>query len=67
MSVPVKHHTRGKVGRRRSHHALKATALMPCSECKAPLLPHRVCANCGAVHTRSVRKARAASAQQKAS
>lgn len=62
MSVPVKHHTRGKVGRRRSHLALKATALQACTECKAPVLPHRVCANCGAMQTRSLRKA-SASAQ----
>lgn len=64
MSVPVKHHTRGKVGRRRSHLALKATSLQACSECKAPVLPHRVCANCGAMQTRSLRKARAAQATE---
>lgn len=58
MSTPVKHHTHGKVGRRRSHLALKATAIHACSECKAPILPHRVCGNCGTMHTRSLRKAR---------
>lgn len=53
--VPVKHHTKGKVGRRRSHHALKPTNLLACTECKAPVLPHRVCGNCGTLQTRSIR------------
>jgi large subunit ribosomal protein L32 len=53
--VPVKHHTKGKVGRRRSHHALKPTNLLACTECKAPVLAHRVCGNCGTLQTRSVR------------
>lgn len=59
MSTPVKHHTHGKVGRRRSHLAIKATNIHACSECKAPILPHRVCGNCGTMHTRALRKARA--------
>jgi large subunit ribosomal protein L32 len=55
--VPVKHHTKGKVGRRRSHHALKPTNLLACTECKAPVLAHRVCGNCGTLQTRSTRAA----------
>lgn len=58
MSTPVKHHTHGKVGRRRSHLAIKATNILACSECKAPILPHRVCGNCGTMHTRALREAR---------
>ena len=46
--VPVKHHTHGKTARRRSHMALKATNLLVCPNCKAPTVPHRVCAQCGA-------------------
>lgn len=45
--VPVKHHSKSKVGRRRSHLALKKINLNACSNCKAPTLAHRVCANCG--------------------
>ncbi len=45
--VPKKHHTSSKVGRRRSHLALKKQAVVPCSECKRPRLPHRACAHCG--------------------
>lgn len=58
MSVPVKHHSHGKVGRRRSHLALKQTSLQACTACKAPVLPHRVCGFCGAVQTRATRGAR---------
>ena len=59
MSVPVKHHTHGKVGRRRSHLALKPTAVHACLECKAPVLPHRVCGNCGTMQTRAMKNAAA--------
>ncbi|MBI2037163.1 MAG: 50S ribosomal protein L32 [Candidatus Liptonbacteria bacterium] len=45
--VPVKHHSKSKVGRRRSHLALKQTALVVCPKCGAPLLPHRACSTCG--------------------
>lgn len=55
MSTPVKHHTRGKVGRRRSHLAIKPTQILACDTCKAPILPHRVCGTCGTMHTRSLR------------
>lgn len=44
--VPVKHHTKSKVGRRRSHLALKKINLSVCANCKAPVLPHRVCSQC---------------------
>ncbi|OGY59184.1 MAG: 50S ribosomal protein L32 [Candidatus Colwellbacteria bacterium RIFCSPLOWO2_12_FULL_44_13] len=45
--VPMRHHTSSKVGRRRSHLALKKKNVMVCAECKAPILPHRYCSNCG--------------------
>jgi large subunit ribosomal protein L32 len=44
--VPVKHHSKSKVGRRRSHLALKKVNLAVCANCQAPVLSHRVCANC---------------------
>lgn len=44
--VPTKHHSKSKVGRRRSHLALKKVKLAVCSNCQAPKLPHRVCAKC---------------------
>jgi len=45
--VPVKHHSKSKVGRRRSHLALKPVVIMPCAKCKAPTFPHKACAKCG--------------------
>ncbi len=45
--VPVKHHSKGKVGRRRSHLALKKINLLVCSNCKGPVLSHRSCKQCG--------------------
>ncbi|PIR97732.1 MAG: 50S ribosomal protein L32 [Candidatus Colwellbacteria bacterium CG10_big_fil_rev_8_21_14_0_10_42_22] len=47
MPEPKRHHTKSKVGRRRSHQALKKTNVQICASCKAPALPHRVCSNCG--------------------
>ncbi|HXF44280.1 MAG TPA: 50S ribosomal protein L32 [Candidatus Paceibacterota bacterium] len=46
--VPVKHHSKSKVGRRRSQLALKKRRLVVCSNCKGPTLPHRACPQCGA-------------------
>lgn len=46
--VPMRHHTSSKVGRRRSHHALKPQQhVTPCPECKYPILSHRACPQCG--------------------
>ncbi|MFA6354169.1 MAG: 50S ribosomal protein L32 [Candidatus Paceibacterota bacterium] len=45
--VPIKHHSKGKVGRRRSHHALKKERLLVCKSCGSPKLSHRTCAECG--------------------
>ncbi len=45
--VPVKHHTHGKVGRRRSHLALKKARLAVCANCGGPKRPHVTCVQCG--------------------
>lgn len=45
--VPVKHHSKSKVGRRRSHLALTPAKIFVCPNCGHPILPHRYCANCG--------------------
>jgi len=44
--VPVKHHTKSKVGRRRSHLALKKKSILVCEKCGGPKMPHRVCGQC---------------------
>ncbi|MDP3991454.1 MAG: 50S ribosomal protein L32 [Candidatus Colwellbacteria bacterium] len=56
MGVPKKHHTKSKVGRRRSGHGLKPMKPIPCPSCKAPVLPHRICSNCGAYGKRAAVK-----------
>lgn len=47
MPVPKQRHTKSRRNRRRSHHALKPQAIFYCSKCKAPVLPHTLCDNCG--------------------
>jgi large subunit ribosomal protein L32 len=32
---------------RRSHHARKPIQVQYCKQCNEPVLPHRVCPNCG--------------------
>ncbi len=47
MPPPVKHHSKSKVGRRRSHQAKKKINLIACKKCSRPTLGHRVCRECG--------------------
>ncbi len=44
--VPTKHHSKSKVGRRRSQLALKKTNMNVCPKCQGPVLPHRACPQC---------------------
>ncbi len=46
MSVRMRH-TKSHTHNRRSHHALKPVKLSSCAKCHEPILPHRMCANCG--------------------
>lgn len=52
--VPVKHHSKSKVGRRRAHLALKPAKILVCLQCKGPVLPHKACIQCG-VYTKPER------------
>ena len=45
--VPVKHHSKSKVGRRRSQLALKKIKLTRCLKCGGPTLSHQACPQCG--------------------
>ncbi|MCP6720442.1 MAG: 50S ribosomal protein L32, partial [Patescibacteria group bacterium] len=45
--VPKQHHSKSKVGRRRSQLGLKKINVSVCLNCKGPTLPHKVCSQCG--------------------
>ena len=47
MGVPKKRLPKGRRNKRRMHLYLKASALTKCPKCGKPVLPHRVCFNCG--------------------
>ena len=47
MAVPKRRTSHSKQGMRRSHHHLTATQIQFCTNCNEPVLPHRVCPNCG--------------------
>lgn len=59
MAVPKRRRTRGQRNQRRSHDALTHTALVTCTTCNSPTLPHTVCRTCGTyqgVQIRSVHR-----------
>ena len=47
MAEPKQRHSSTRSGNRRSHLATKAKILSVCPQCKQPIMPHRVCKNCG--------------------
>jgi large subunit ribosomal protein L32 len=47
VAVPKKKTTRARKGWRRSHDHLRTPHLGHCERCNHPVLPHRMCDNCG--------------------
>ena len=47
MAVPKRRTSKSKQGMRRSHHHKKTVGVQYCPQCNEPVLPHRVCGNCG--------------------
>ncbi|HRG46467.1 MAG: 50S ribosomal protein L32 [Leptospiraceae bacterium] len=47
MAVPKKRKSKSKVRSHRAHHAIGKPNLVPCSNCSAFILSHRVCPACG--------------------
>jgi large subunit ribosomal protein L32 len=47
MAVPKRRTSRSKQGTRRSHHHVTPVQMQFCQRCSEPVLPHRVCPNCG--------------------
>lgn len=55
MPVPKRRTTSSKRNTRRANHdKVAAPNLVPCANCSAPSLPHRVCAACGFYGKRAV-------------
>jgi len=54
MAVPKQKHTKSRRNKRRSHHALKEKHFSFCPKCGNPVLPHRLCWNCGTYAGREV-------------
>jgi large subunit ribosomal protein L32 len=54
MAVPKRRTSHAAQGKRRSHLARKPIQVQYCSYCQEPVLPHRVCANCGQYRGREV-------------
>jgi len=54
MAVPKQKHTKSRRNKRRSHHALKKKHFSFCPKCGSPILPHRLCLNCGTYAGREV-------------
>lgn len=52
--VPTQKQTKGKKGRRRSHHGLNPIVFSVCLKCKRAVLPHHICKYCGAYARREV-------------
>jgi large subunit ribosomal protein L32 len=55
VPVPKRRTTPSKRNMRRANHdKVAAPNLVPCSNCSAPSLPHRVCAACGFYGKRAI-------------
>jgi large subunit ribosomal protein L32 len=57
VAVPKRRKSSSKRNMRRANHdKVEAPNLVPCSNCSAPMVPHRVCSACGFYKGRSVMK-----------
>ncbi|MCB0359261.1 MAG: 50S ribosomal protein L32 [Bdellovibrionales bacterium] len=54
MQAPKRKTSKSKRDMRRSHHALSAPNLVPCSSCRALKLRHQLCPECGTYRGRQV-------------
>ncbi len=52
--LPKKKHSRGRKGKKASHHGLSPITLAECPQCHSARLPHQVCLSCGYYNGRQV-------------
>ena len=54
MAQPKRRTSKSKIRMRKMGQKGEITASVPCQECGAPRLPHRVCPSCGMYNGRQV-------------
>ncbi len=54
MAVPKQHRSKSRQGQRRMHIHLQEVQFRSCPKCAKPVLPHRVCENCGTYKEKEV-------------
>lgn len=56
MAVPRNRMSNARKNSKRAHHAKEAKQSVPCPNCAAIRLPHRMCSACGHYNNRSLIK-----------
>jgi len=60
VAVPKRRLSSSKRNMRRANHdKVAAPSIVPCANCSAPMVPHRVCPSCGHYKGRAVIKSKA--------
>ena len=54
MALPKRKHSKARRDKSRTHWKLKVISLTNCPQCAKPILPHRVCPQCGYYRGRQV-------------
>ncbi|MDZ7700034.1 MAG: 50S ribosomal protein L32 [Deltaproteobacteria bacterium] len=54
MAVPKKKKSKSKRNTRRAHDAVKLAHTTTCPQCHEPVLPHRVCPECGSYRGKTI-------------
>jgi large subunit ribosomal protein L32 len=54
MAVPKRRTSHARQGKRRSHQHIRPIQVQYCPNCEQPVLPHRMCSNCGQYQGRVV-------------
>ncbi|MBI2439241.1 MAG: 50S ribosomal protein L32 [Candidatus Moranbacteria bacterium] len=55
MALPKQRHTRHRRDRARKQYDVKLVTMKECPQCKAPVLPHRICKKCGTYKGREIK------------